>query len=79
MAEYDNEPNQGFADKRKVGRVTSVNASNLATPANYTSISAKRTRLGVINAGYYTTARLNQMTENDMDFAIRLADDAAGI
>lgn len=79
MAEYDNEPNMGFVDKRKVGRPTSVNAPNLGTPANYTSISAKRARLAAINAGYYTTPRLNQMSENDMDLAIRLADDAAGI
>lgn len=79
MAEYDVEPNMGFADKRKLGRVTAVNASNLGTPANYASISAKRTRLAAINGAYYTTSRLNQMTENDMDYALRLADDAAGM
>jgi hypothetical protein len=79
MAEYDNEPNMGFVDKRKQGRVTTGNASNLGTPNNYTTISAKRTRLAAINGAYYTTARLNQMSENDMDLAIRLADDAAGI
>jgi len=79
MAGYDNEPNMGFVDKRKVGRPTSENASNLGTPANYTTISAKKTRLTAVNAAYYTTARLQQMSENDMDLAIRLADDAAGI
>lgn len=37
-------------------------------------VDAMRTRLAAINAGVYTTARLNQMSVNDMVFAIRTAD-----
>ena len=80
MANYDVEPNFGFPDKRKVAKVTGTgNAPNLATPGNYASISTKRTRLATINAGYYTTRRLDMLTENDMDYALRVADDNAGI
>lgn len=67
----------GFTDKRKNSRTAST--SNLATPANYSSIGAKRTRLAAINGAYWTAARLNQASENDMDYALRLADDAAGL
>lgn len=38
------------------------------------NLANKRARLAVINATYYTSARLNQITENDMDYAIRLSD-----
>lgn len=80
MANYDNDPNMGLPDKRKVGRTTSaVNAPDIATPANYNSISAMRTRLAAINGAYYTTAKLNQLSKNDMIHAIRTNDDSAGI
>lgn len=80
MANFDVEPNQGFVDKRKVGRHTAATvAPNLATPLNYTSIHQKRIRLAAINAGFYTASRLDQMSENDMDYALRVADDLAGI
>lgn len=41
---------------------------------NKIDIASMRTRLGVINAGTYTTARLNEMSYNDMMYAIRLND-----
>lgn len=53
--------------------------SNLGTPGNYASISALRTRLAAIDAAYYTSARLDQMTVNDMVYAVRLADDGTSI
>lgn len=81
MANQDTDPNDGMADKRFTSRLTAEagNAANIATPANYQSVSAMRTRLAAINAGYYTAARLNQMSRNDMIFAIRQNDDLAGI
>jgi hypothetical protein len=80
MANYDTDTNFGFPDKRKVGRITTASvASNLATPGNYGGISTLRTRLAAANGAYYTTARLDQMSENDMAYALRTIDDAAGL
>lgn len=72
-----------FVDKRIVqGQKTNP----VATPANYASVNAMRTRLNAISSGYYSTASLNngatnldRMTKNDMQYALRLNDDAAGI
>lgn len=38
------------------------------------NISTMRTRLAAIDAGYYTAERLNEMSVNDMVYAIRVAD-----
>lgn len=63
-------------DKRGVqGASTQV----IATPANYASISTKKTRLNAISSTTYTAARLATMTDNDLDYALRLSDDAGGI
>src|SRR5688572_29066469 len=48
----------------------------LATPANYSSVDAMRARLTAIDAAYYTTARLDAMTTNDMMYAIKVNDDS---
>lgn len=77
MADYENDPNLGIADKRKNSRTAST--SNLGTPANYSSIGAMRTRLAAINGAYWTAARLNLYTKNDLVYALRLADDSAGM
>lgn len=76
MADSDIGELAGFVDKRRVKGQT---GSSLATSGNYDSVGTMRTRLAAINGTYYTTARLNSMTENDMVYALRLADDAAGI
>ena len=80
MAQYDVDPNEGIVDKRKVGRTTNVagNTANLGTPGNYGSVVALRTRLAAINGAYFTAARLNQMSKNDMVYALRESDDTAG-
>ena len=65
-------------DKRHVA-VPGSGAANLATPANYASITAMRTRLNAISATTYTAARMDAMTHNDMIYAIRQSDDLAGI
>ncbi len=41
---------------------------------NALSISSMRTRLTAINAGYYTAAKLNNLSYNDMIYAIRQND-----
>lgn len=75
MADSDIE--NRYTDARKV-QGTATKPGNLGD-SRYTSVNALRTRLTAINAGYYTTARLNQMTKNDMEYAVRQADDAGGI
>ncbi len=41
---------------------------------DYSDITALRARLTAIDAGFYTAARLNTLTFNDMVYAVRLAD-----
>jgi hypothetical protein len=77
MADYDVDPNHGILDKRKNSRTQS--SSNLGTPSNYGSIGALKTRLTAINGAYWTTARLNLYTKADLQYALRLADDSAGV
>lgn len=45
------------------------------TPTAWLSIADVRARLAVLNAGYYTSARLNQMTDNDCIYALRVLED----
>jgi hypothetical protein len=58
---------------------TGFTSTPFATKANYTDIADMRARLTAISGTIYTAARLDQMTQNDMVYAIRLNDDAAGI
>jgi hypothetical protein len=69
MADTDLNTVWGFVDKRR-GRGTTTTEANAET-ANMTSIAAMRTRLAALNGAYYTTARLNTMTENDMIYALK--------
>lgn len=61
-------------DKRRSESQTST--TPIGTPANYASVSALETRLLAIG---YTAAQLKLMTINDMQYAVRLNDDSAGI
>ena len=74
MASGQVSPPHGFEDKRR-GRVL-TGTDNNAERTNMLSVSDMRTRLTALNAGYYTTARLDAMTVNDMLYALR---DVAGI
>jgi hypothetical protein len=67
----------GYVDKR-AGRGGTMNIPASAI-ANYRDIAGLRARLTAINATSYSSARLDSMTENDMIYALRLNDDAAGI
>jgi len=64
-----------FIDKRRA----SFKDVGVATPVNYTSVAALDARLGVIDAAYWTAARLAATTYNDKVYAVRRNDDAAGI
>lgn len=76
MADSDLGELAGFVDKR---RVKGQSGSSLATPGNYNSVASMRTRLATVNGAYFTAPRLNSMSENDMIYALRLADDSAGL
>lgn len=67
----------GFVDKRNGRGLTG--AVNFTEINNSTSISAMRTRLAAINAGYFTAARLDTMTRNDMIYALRVHSDTGSI
>jgi len=76
MANLDVGNRQRVVDKRR-GRGTTTNP--VTSDASMKDITAMRARLNAINATTFTAARLNTMTENDMLYAIRMNDDAAGI
>lgn len=78
MADLDLGSSQvGFVDKR-LGR-GGTGATVVTGIANMQSISTMKARLTAINATSYSPARLAQMTENDMVYALRLNDDLAGV
>jgi hypothetical protein len=54
-------------------------ASGLTTPANYVSLAAIRGALNAANATYYTVARMDTMTVNDLVFALRSIQDRTTI
>lgn len=68
MADLDLGNVFGVQDKRRGRGATGTEAN--AEVNNMTSISAMRTRLAALNGSYYTAARLNNMTENDMLYAL---------
>lgn len=58
------------------GTSTPPTALDIDTADN---IAAMKTRLAAIDGTFYSTARLNTMTYNDMVFAIRTEDNASTI
>lgn len=76
MASADVQGNMlGVTDKRR----TQGNGAANIVPTNYSSVTTLRARLQTINGTYFTTAMLNSMTKNDMVYAVRLNDEAAGL
>lgn len=67
----------GFVDKRRSGSQTQT--TTLGTASNYADGSTIDARLTAISATSYSAARLRQMNINDKIYALRLADDLAGI
>jgi hypothetical protein len=82
MANYDIGTTVGHlrvVDNRTVGGVSAISAT---TGDEAYKIADLRTALGASTAhgvGYYSAAKLNQMNKNDMIYALRLINDAAGI
>lgn len=60
-------------------RTPSQSTSSFATPANYASVSALRAALTAANGAYYTSARLDKLSVNDMIWALRSIQDPATI
>ena len=77
MADLDIDAPRGVVDKRRGRGFTG--ASTLTSTANLDTVSTMKARLTAINGTSYSAARQASMTPNDMMYAIRLADDAAGI
>lgn len=71
--------NMKFVNCRKAAPDAGGSDSDLATPANYGSINSMRTRLAAANGAYYTAVRLDEMTVNDMVYALRTIDDTTSI
>lgn len=66
-----------FVDKRKDARTLALTTSEAA---NYGSIASMKTRLTALKPSQYTTARMNTMTVNDLQYALRVESaDSAGI
>lgn len=66
-----------FVDKRRASGQT--NTSPLGTPANYLTEAALDTRLAAVDANAYSATNLRIMNTNDKVYAVRVADDSAGI
>jgi hypothetical protein len=80
MAKADLTDNFGFADRRNTTAAQAISSTTAtATPLNYNDITKLRTRLTAINGARYTSTYLDIMTKNDMVYALRTLDDAAGI
>lgn len=72
-------PSVSFPNSLKAASDMGGSDSDIVTPVNYSSVTALRARLAAANAGYYTSAKLDQMTVNDMVFAVRNIDDPTSI
>jgi hypothetical protein len=82
MALLEKENILGFVDKRRTQATTNTGET---TPANLLDVAGLRARLVAINSGYWNAVqpngatRLDNATKNDMVYAVRLNDEAAGI
>lgn len=68
-----------FANSLKAVPDMGGGTSGITTPTNYGSVNSLRTRLAAANGTYYTTARLDSLTLNDMVYAVRMIDDRTTI
>lgn len=72
-------PDINFVNSLRATADQGGSGSNLNTPVNYASITALRAALAAANGAYYTSARLDQLTVNDMVFALRNIQDPTTI
>lgn len=77
MADTELENPLGVTDRRRTQGQTSM-PGNLDDDARYMSVSSLRTALAARQPAYYTSVKLNEMTKNDMVYALRTHDDAGG-
>lgn len=75
--QFGPQPDLCFTDKRRASGQT--NATPLGTSANYKDVASIEARLTAIDANAYSAANLRCMNLNDKVYALRLADDSAGI
>ena len=68
----------GTVDKRYV-QGDAANRYSGTTTTNVKDVTSMRARLTAIDSATFTSSRLDQMTTNDMLYAIRLNDEVAGI
>jgi hypothetical protein len=79
MAQHQVEPvaQLGFNSKaHTVAGSAAKSTDDLATPGNYDSLADMDTRLLAISGTTFPQTRLDQMTQNDKIYALRLLDDA---
>jgi hypothetical protein len=69
----------GVIDKRDVQGSNANPYSATTVGGNVRDIAAARARLTAISAATYPAATLDKMTFNDMIYAIRINDEAAGL
>lgn len=82
MAQNQTGNEWGVVDKRQAanpGGSYAANAHSSTSSTNAKDVTALRTRLAAISATTYTAAVLDKMTYNDMLYAVRVNDEAAGI
>lgn len=72
-------PFLNFVNSTKAVADMNGSGAGVATPLNYTSITALRARLAAISGTTYTSAVLDQMSVNDMVYAVRMNDDKTTI
>lgn len=75
MANADIENLIGWTDKRR----TQGSATQPNTLTNYKDVAALKARLTTAAPASYPAATQALMTKNDLEYAVRLIDDAAGI
>lgn len=75
--QFGPQPDLNFTDKRRASGQT--NSTPLGTPANYMDVASIDARLAAVDATAYSAANLRIMNLNDKIYALRLADDSAGI
>lgn len=79
MADAQTQDRLRFVDKRWVFNSNTNAFSATFLGGNGADIAKAKARLAAISASTYTPTVLNQMTYNDMVFAIRIADESAGL
>ena len=78
MADAQTENILGVIDKRDT-QGSNANPYSWTLLGNFRDIAAARARLTAISSSTYPAATLDKMTLNDMIYAIRIADEPAGL